>query len=122
MTEAEREEIVRSVAKVYFSADWRTGVVRMRRRLSIGTEISTHQSGNELAILKSLLQAPEVYFDSPAVAFQLSLSYVSQLKSKGFYGEAYEAAKETLAIVEGKDGVFARCRALRSSSRTASWW
>jgi hypothetical protein len=106
MTREEREEIVRNVAKLYFSDDWRTGVVRMRRRLAVGTEISTHQSGNELAILKSLLQSPDVYFDAPSVAFQLALSYVSQLKSKGFFGEAYEAAKDTLAIVEGMHGVY----------------
>ncbi len=106
MTREEREDTVRSVAKLYFSDDWRTGVVRMRRRLAVGTEISTHQSGNELAVLKSLLQSPEVYFESPAVAFRLALSYVSQLESKGFFGEAYEAAKDTLAIVDGKDGVY----------------
>jgi tetratricopeptide (TPR) repeat protein len=108
MTSAERQEIVRSVATLYFSDDWRLGLIRMRRRLAIGTEISTHQSGNELAILKCLLQSPDVYFSSPSVAFQLALGYVGQLRSKGFYGEAYEAAKDTLAIVESMESVYVK--------------
>jgi tetratricopeptide (TPR) repeat protein len=107
MTREEREDIIRKVANLYLSDDWRIGIVRMRRRLAIGTEISTHQSGNELTILKHILQSPEVYFgEEPMVAFRLALSYASQLKSKGFYGEAYEAAKDTLAIVENMQTVY----------------
>jgi tetratricopeptide (TPR) repeat protein len=108
MTEEERREIVRTVAKLYFSEDWRLGIVRMRRRLAVGTEISTHQSGNEMTILKLLLQSPTDYFQGGAAgAFQLALSYVGQLKSKGFFGEAYEAAKDTIAIVESLSTVYA---------------
>jgi tetratricopeptide (TPR) repeat protein len=107
MTDEERQDIIRKVANLYFSDDWRMGTVRMRRRLAIGTEISTHQSGNELTILKHILKSPEVYFGkTPMVAFYLALSYASQLKSKGFYGEAYEAAKDTLAIVESRPTVY----------------
>src|SRR5205814_989150 len=40
-------------------------------------------------------------------AFQLALSYVSQLESKGLYGEAYEAAKDTLAIVQSMQTLYA---------------
>jgi len=67
---------------------------------------STYQSGNELALLKCLLQSPDVYFSMNSIAFQLALSYVSQLKAKGFFGEAYEAAKDTLAIVGSMHGVY----------------
>ena len=107
MSREEREDIIRTVANLYFSNDWRVGIVRMRRRLAIGTEISTHQSGNELTILKHILKSPEVYFEKePMVAFRLSLSYANQLKSKGFYGEAYEAAKDTLAIIDNMPSIY----------------
>jgi hypothetical protein len=93
----------------------------MRRRLVIGTEISTHQSGNELAILKHLLQSPDVYFGrTPSVAFKLALSYVSQLNSKGYYGEAYEAAKDTLAVVESMPSVYLKDEAYHIQLLAAS--
>lgn len=100
MSDEDRVDIIRSVATLYFAEDWRLGTVRMRRRLAVGTEISTHQSGNEMTILRHLLQNPHPFFgDSASPAFSLGLSYVSQLKSKGFYGEAYEAARDILGIV-----------------------
>ena len=103
----EREDIISKVANLYFSDDWRIGTVRMRRRLATGTEISTHQSGNEMSVLKHILRSPEVYFsNTPKIAFRLALSYASQLKSKGCYGEAYEAAKDTIAIVENMFHVY----------------
>jgi hypothetical protein len=57
------------------------------RRLAVGMEISTHQTGNEMTVLHHLLQNPRPFFGELASrAFSLGLSYVSQLKSKGFYG------------------------------------
>jgi len=99
MDTKEREELIRGAAELYFASDWRSGTVRMRRRVAFGTEISSHQSGNEMTILRFLALSPSTYFVSnTSNAFSLVLSYISQLKAKGFYGEAYEAAREFLGL------------------------
>jgi tetratricopeptide (TPR) repeat protein len=101
MTNKERSDIIKDVATLYFSSDWRSGVVRLRQRFSIGTEISTHQSGNELSIIRNILRTPRAFFrDTPATALSLATSYINQLKLKGCYGEAYEAAKDVLAVTD----------------------
>lgn len=99
MTQAEQVELVRSALSLYFADDWRQGIVRMRRRVAFGSEISTHQSGNEMTILRYVVNHASDFFDNGnASCFALGLSYISQLKSKGFYGEAYEAAREFLGF------------------------
>lgn len=99
MSEEERYDLVHRVASLYFSDDWRSGRVRMRRRLAFGAAISTHQSGNEMTVLRHLASNPNAYFaKAENTIYSLALSYISQLKSKGFFGEAYEAAREFLGL------------------------
>ncbi|MCA9193989.1 MAG: metallophosphoesterase [Planctomycetales bacterium] len=100
MDQQEKSELIKQAAQLYFSDDWRIGQVRMRRRVAFGSEISTHQSGNEMTVLRYLASEPTAYFSGSekTSAFSLGLSYISQLKSKGFYGEAYEAARDFLGF------------------------
>ncbi|MFO0943710.1 MAG: metallophosphoesterase [Pirellulales bacterium] len=94
----ERVELTKAAAALYFGSDWRIGTVRIRRRIAFANEISTHQSGNEITLLRALASGAERYFEGISSPFRLGLSYISQLKSIGFYGEAYEAAREFLGI------------------------
>lgn len=95
----ERIELLRSAAALYFGSDWRQGSVRMRRRIAFTNEISTHQSGNEMTVLRALSSNNEQLFPKGgATPYALALSYISQLKGKGFYGEAYECSREFLGI------------------------
>ena len=99
MEPLERVELTKAAAAIYFGSDWRLGTVRIRRRIAFTNDISTHQSGNEMTILRALTLETEGYFEgTSATPYGLGLSYISQLKSKGFYGEAYEAAREFLGI------------------------
>jgi predicted MPP superfamily phosphohydrolase len=99
MTHDEQVDLVRSALSLYFADDWRQGIVRMRRRVAFGSEISTHQSGNEMTILRYVVNHSSDFFDDGNTScFSLGLSYISQLKSKGFYGEAYESAREFLGF------------------------
>lgn len=100
MDSDERIDLIKKATQLYFSDDWRQGLVRMRRRIAFGSEISTHQSGNEMTILRFLANSPDEYFaeDARSSAFALGLSYINQLKTKGFYGEAYEAARDFLGF------------------------
>src|SRR5262249_53619059 len=104
MSDEERIEITKAVATLYFGSDWRLGTVRMRRRIAFTNEISSHRSGNEMTILRSLASRPERYFDSSmSSVYTLGISYIGQLKSKGFYGEAYEAARDFLGSASSND-------------------
>lgn len=99
MSKKERVELTKAAATLYFGSDWRHGTVRMRRRIAFSNEISTHQSGNEMTILRTMSSDSTSYFaDSSSSSYSLGLSYIGQLKNKCFYGEAYEAAREFLGI------------------------
>lgn len=101
MTNTERICLIEDAATLYFGSDWRNGAVRMRRRIAFGNEMSSHQSGNELTLLRALAVNAATHFGGGGKTFfDLGLSYVSQLDSKGFYGEAYEAGREILGIAE----------------------
>ena len=101
MPTSERIEITKAVANLYFGSDWRLGTVRMRRRIAFSNDTAAHQSGNEMTILRSLASKPNEYFGTSGI-FSVALSYISQLRSKGFYGEAYEAAREFLGIASSE--------------------
>jgi tetratricopeptide (TPR) repeat protein len=53
-----------------------------------------------MTVLRYLASEPSAYFSGSekTSAFSLGLSYISQLKPKGFYGEAYEAARDFLGF------------------------
>lgn len=101
MTEEERLRLTEDAASLYFGSDWKIGAVRMRRRIAFGNEMSSHQSGNEMTLLRTLAAEAEKHFpEAGSSLLDLGLSYMSQLASKGFYGEAYEAGRELLGIAD----------------------
>ena len=100
MTTEESKELTISVANLYFATDWRNGIVRMRRRVAFGNGISTQQSGNEMTIFRLISKSPDLFFDDATRFYNLGLSYISQLIAKGFYGEAFEAAREFLGYAK----------------------
>ena len=106
MSPDDQYDLVYAAATSYFGSDWRYGTVRMRRRIAFANEIFIHQSSNEMTILRALTVDSKKYFSkSGSSPYSLVISYVSQLKAKGFYGEAYEASREFLGIASSGDPV-----------------
>lgn len=104
LTTDQQLKLVVAAATLYFGSDWRQGTVRMRRRPALSPAVSAHRFTNEMALIRFIVfQHRKEVTMGPENAFALLLSYTTFLQEKNYYGEAYEAAREFIGMVDNDE-------------------
>ncbi len=103
LSQPEKNKLIDAAASLYFGSDWKTGSLRVRSRPSSPSDAMSTESSNEVAIVRNILTgSPQKVSALCSVeqAMTLALKYVKHLHSKGLYGEAYEAARDFLGVID----------------------